>query len=302
MDRIGSCLPKSCLLLLGGARGVVGSPWESTERGACEYGSPLEVEHAQAFSSLLLPAHPPDGVHIHPFLVTEDHVRKGKRGKDWYSSTAFKSLVGLPVGQEAQDTKCILMFTIDELDNIKSDLSDMVNGFVDSCGACSFTLGGAVLNRLLAKGRSPIRGRVICMGFCFSGDAVRSASALLLQGTSGAGAVEKELCRLKVESGFESWKCGSTVAFMFASVKRGSRLHHKANVEADAFAGVFPGVPLMGLFDSWQIGNEYVPHPSTKQPFPSKRKAPLSYLHERATVFVLLSLGNNEFVGGCLQT
>ncbi|KAM7283552.1 F-box only protein 22 isoform X1 [Ixodes scapularis] len=299
MDRISSCLPKSCLLLLGGARGVVGSPCEGPERDAYKYGDPVELEYAQAFSCLLLPAHPPDGVCIRPFLVTEDHVRKGKRGEDWYSSMAFKSLVGLPIDEEARNTKCILMFTIDELDNIKSDLSDMVNGFVDSCGACSFTLGGAVLNRLLAKGRSPIKGRVICTGFCFSGDAVRSASVLLVQGTCGAEAVERELSRLKRDSGFEGWKRGSTVAFMFASVKRGSRLHHRPNVEADAFARVFPGVPLVGLFDSWQIGNEYVPHLSGKQPGKGKRKAPVSYLHERATIIVLLSLGSSEFVGRC---
>ncbi|CAN8026281.1 unnamed protein product [Ixodes persulcatus] len=271
---VGSHLPSACHLLLGRASGVVGTPGD---------GHPTELERCQGVSGLLLPSVLPDGTRVRPFAVTQAHVRKQSRGDDWYATDEFKTLAGLPVGDATRDVKCVLWFIGSDLDEGENDVAaEMVDDFVASCGPHRFALGGAVLDSLAAAQAD----RVVCAGLCFSGDGVRSASVVLPPEVRGAQAVEKELRRLKVDSGFGSWGAGQTLGFAFACVARGAGHHGRPNVEADAFARVFPGVPLIGLFGNGEIGNEHLPLRAD-----GCHSANESCMYGYTTVVVLLSLG-----------
>lgn len=298
MERLMSCLPESCLLVLGATGGVVGTPVSCISGG---YGNPMELERGEGISGLFLPYQQLQGVRIKPFLVTEAHVRTQNHPDDWYASDEFKSLVGLPVGADTLDVKCVLWFVITELeDQDYSDVfaSEVVDDFVASCGAHRFALGGAVLDRLLSANATGLakEDTFVCAGFCFSGDTVRSASTILPPSVRGARAVERQLRRLRRNSGFESWDVTGTVGFMFACVARGARLHGRSSVEADAFARVFPGVPLMGLFGNGEIGTEYVQLSPDRQVATAMTKGNKiqSCMHGYTTVFVLLSLGGTK--------
>lgn len=253
---------------------------------------PKELERGQGLSGLLLPSVLPDGVRVRPFKVTEAHIHKQGRRDDWYATDEFKELVGLPVGDETLAIKCVLWFIGSFLDDAENDVAaEMVNDFVASCRPHRFALGGAVLDSLVVACRQPrLADSVICSGLCFSGDGVRSASVVLLPEVRGAQAVETELRRLRADSGFESWDAGRTTGFMFACVARGAKHHCKPNVEADAFARVFPGVPLAGVFGNGEIGSEYLPLRAHDQRAVSSGMNE-SCMYGYTTVVVLLALG-----------
>ncbi|XP_077503276.1 F-box only protein 22-like isoform X2 [Amblyomma americanum] len=280
-ERLASHLPPSCYLLLGAAGGVVGMSGS---------GYPVELERGEGISGLLLPAQLPEGVRVRPFMVYRHHLRFENYPSDWFASDNFKSLVGLPVGDETLDVKCVLWFAVNDLvfDDDEHFMYEVVDDFVASCGARRFALGGAVLDNMTVKdGQKGIDESAIIGGFCFSGDGVRSVSIILQPTVRGTRAVERELTRLKKTSGFDTWDKCSTVGFMFACVARGSKLHGKSNIEADAFARVFPGIPLMGIFGKGEIGVNCVP---SNEPVAAKT-LDFTCLHGYTTVFVLLCLG-----------
>ncbi|XP_050049582.2 F-box only protein 22-like [Dermacentor andersoni] len=279
-QRVASLLPPPCFLLLGTAGGVIG-----TNASGC----PIELERGEGVSGMLLPARLPEGVRAQPFLVRRDHVSPENRPSDWFATDMFKSLVGLPVGEEAVDVKCVLWFTVSDVafgENYQL-MYDMVTDVVASCGMRRFALGGAVLEQMTVNnGLNGIDHSILCAGLCFSGDSVRAASKIVAPSVKGAEAVERELAKFRLDTGFDGWDKSCTFGFMFACVARGARHHGKTNVEADAFARVFPGVPLMGVFGNGEIGVNYVP---TDQQLlaPVSRKE--NCFHGYTTVFVLLS-------------
>lgn len=281
-DRLALHLPRGCSLMLGAAEGVVGMDADGS----------LEVERGEAASGLLLPTLLPDGVRARPFVVTRSQLRCNDDPSDWYATDYFKSIVGLPVGDEALDVKCILWFTVADytLDEEDEQLFEMINDFVASCGASRFALGGAVLDHLGIVNRPGGTDELcVCGGYCFSGDAVRAASTILGPSVRGEQSVEEELTKFKQACDFDNWDKANSIGFMFACVARGIKQHGKHNVEADAFSRVFPGVPLMGAFGNGEIGVEYVPN---KKPPETILNQPC--LHGYTTVFVLLSLGGNK--------
>ncbi|KAH7979563.1 hypothetical protein HPB49_009886 [Dermacentor silvarum] len=252
-QRVASLLPPPCFLLLGAAGGVI---------GINASGCPVELERGEGVSGMLLPARLPEGVRAQPFLVRRDHISPENRPNDWFATDMFKNLVGLPVGEEAVDVKCVLWFTVSDVafgENYQL-MYDMVTDVVASCGMRRFALGGAVLEQMTVNnGLNGIDHSILCAGLCFSGDSVRSASKVVSPSVKGAETVERELTKFRLDSGFDSWDKSCTFGFMFACVARGARHHGKTNVEADAFARVFPGVPLMGVFGNGEIGVNYLP-------------------------------------------
>ncbi|CAN7940429.1 unnamed protein product [Ixodes hexagonus] len=238
---VSSHLPCTCQLVVGRVDGVVGTLCGGR-------GAPTELEHGQGLSGLFLPSILPDGVQVRPFTVTLAHAmtqfRKGV-------SDELKSQVGLPVGDELLSLKCALFFASGQLDDsercaVCNILSDLVPS------RCA--VGGSWLDSLVVSD-DPAEN-VFCTGLCFLGEGVRAASAVLSPEVRGTQAVEKVLQQLKTDSGFGGWETGRTVGFMFACSERGSEFHGKANVEAGAFASVFPGVPLVGTFSGALIGSE----------------------------------------------
>ncbi|KAL1431906.1 hypothetical protein MTO96_013993 [Rhipicephalus appendiculatus] len=277
-EHVASLLPPPCFLLFGAAGGVVGMNAS---------GCPIELERGEGVSGVLLPARLPEGVRVRPFMVRRDHVSRQNRPVDWFATDTFKSLVGLPVGEDAVDVKCVLWFTVSDVafgENYQL-MYDMVTDVVASCGMRRFALGGAVLEQMAVNnGLKGADHAVLCAGLCFSGDSVRAASKIVAPTVKGAERVERELMQFRLESGFDSWDKSSTFGYMFACVARGARLHGKTNVESEVFARVFPGVPLMGVFGNGEIGLNCVPTGG-------QRLEPVreNCFHGYTTVFVLLS-------------
>lgn len=278
-ERVADLLPSPCFLLVGTAGGVIGTN---------DSGGPIELERGEGVSGVLLPAKLPENVRVRPFMVYRDYVTRLNRPADWFASDLFKSLAGLPVGEDAEDVKCVLWFTVSNVafgDNYQL-MYDMVTDVVASYGT-RFALGGAVLEHVgVYNGPNGVDQGVMCAGLCFSGGAVRAASKIVAPTVKGAETVEQELVRFRIDSGFENWDKSCTYGFMFACVARGARLHGKANVEADAFARVFPDVPLMGVFGNGEIGVNYVPTDQQLEESVGRRE---NCFHGYTTVFVLLS-------------
>nr|XP_037283164.1 F-box only protein 22-like [Rhipicephalus microplus] len=277
-ERLASFLPPDCFLLFGAAGGVVGMNAS---------GCPIELERGEGISGVLLPAKMPEGVRVRPFLVRRDHVSRQNRPVDWFATDAFKSLVGLPVGGDAVDVKCVLWFTVNDVafgENYQL-MYDMVTDVVASCGMRRFALGGAVLEHMAVNnGLKGADHAVLCAGLSFSGDSVRAASKIVAPTVEGTDRVERELMQFRHESGFDSWDKSSTYGYMFACVARGARLHGKTNVESEVFSRVFPGVPLMGVFGNGEIGLDCVPTNGQKMELVRE-----NCFHGYTTVFVLLS-------------
>ncbi|KAH8020242.1 hypothetical protein HPB51_025515 [Rhipicephalus microplus] len=204
-----------------------------------------------------------------------------------FATDAFKSLVGLPVGGDAVDVKCVLWFTVNDVafgENYQL-MYDMVTDVVASCGMRRFALGGAVLEHMAVNnGLKGADHAVLCAGLSFSGDSVRAASKIVAPTVEGTDRVERELMQFRHESGFDSWDKSSTYGYMFACVARGARLHGKTNVESEVFSRVFPGVPLMGVFGNGEIGLDCVPTNGQKMELVRE-----NCFHGYTTVFVLLS-------------
>ncbi|XP_029843129.3 F-box only protein 22 isoform X2 [Ixodes scapularis] len=264
-NAVSSQLPRSCQLLLGRAESVVGTP-RSVPSGM--HDRPTELERGQGLSGLLLPSVLPDGVEVRPFVVTEAHVvRQIHHGV----TDDLKRLVGLPVGEELERVKCALFFVGNNLDD---STCCAVCNILDEFMPGRFAVGGSRMDPLLACYTVDY---VFCAGLCFLGDRVRAASVVLSDAVRGAQAVETELRRLRTDCGFGGWKAGATVGLVFADAVRGAEWHGAPNVEADAFARVFPGVPLAGLFGTALVGSQCLVNWYTPD-YPK-------------TVFVLLGLG-----------
>ncbi|XP_037500188.1 F-box only protein 22 isoform X1 [Rhipicephalus sanguineus] len=277
-EHVASLLPPPCFLLFGAAGGVIGM-----NASEC----PIELERGEGVSGVLLPARLPEGVRVRPFMVRRDHVSRQNRPVDWFATDTFKSLVGLPVGEDAVDVKCVLWFTVSDVafgENYQL-MYDMVTDVVASCGMRRFALGGAVLEQMAVNnGLKGADHAVLCAGLCFSGDLVRAASKIVAPTVKGAERVERELTKFRLDSGFDSWDKSCTFGYMFACVARGARLHGKTNVESEVFSRVFPGVPLMGVFGNGEIGLDCVP--TDMQRLEPVRE---NCFHGYTTVFVLLS-------------
>lgn len=265
---VSSLLPSACQLLLVNAWDIV------NVAGAGQN---------QAFCGLLVPSVLPDGVRVRPFTVTLLDLWKRpvlpSLGNDWYATDEFKRRVGLPVGDEALSVKCVLWFS--EYLMFTNNLPDIILcGFLTSCEPHRFPVGGAALHSFVANGAARY---VVCTGLCFLGDGVRAASVVLGPTVRCTAAVDSELRRLKTDSGFGDWKAGGTVGFMFAPLRTYGEHQADSAIEADAFARVFPGVPLTGLcMEHRSVGREYPPgqHEAESSPF--------AYMYPDATVIVLL--------------
>ncbi|EEC19709.1 hypothetical protein IscW_ISCW013612, partial [Ixodes scapularis] len=227
---VSSLLPSACQLLLVNAWDIV---------------DVVGAGQNQAFCGLLVPSVLPDGVRVRPFTVTLLDLWKRpvlpSLGNDWYATDEFKRRVGL---------REYLMFT--------NKLPDIILcGFLTSCEPHRFPVGGAALHSFVANGAARY---VVCTGLCFLGDGVRAASVVLGPTVRCTAAVDSELRRLKTDSGFGDWKAGRTVGFMFTPLRTYGEHQADSAVEAEAFAGVFPGVPLTGLcMEHRSVGREYLP-------------------------------------------
>ncbi|KAG8184002.1 hypothetical protein JTE90_029142 [Oedothorax gibbosus] len=182
--------------------------------------SPAEVEDGFAISGIILPEFP--GVRVH-------HIPIDKECKWQLPSNFFPA-------------KALLVFVSTKAIR---EVQELVNKFADMNDRAEFALGGAVVAPLPEAYGS-------C--FAFSGENLEAASVVIDKSTID---VAKELSLFKNTGLLEKGNC---FAVMFSCVGKGIHKYSVSNYESSIFRGLYPDVPLAGVFGNGEIGAHCLPN------------------------------------------